>query len=83
MAGITSQIYHTYKPTWRSQNAHWDCYKQEDGTYKVRFWADRVESTEWVASDFLDMLAKVNDQRVAWEQHLDAIFADMLRVTKA
>lgn len=83
MASPDMQMHYTYRPSWRTQNAHWDCYKQEDGTYKVRFWADRVESTEWTAEDFTEVLAKVNVERLAWEREMDAIFAAMLQVTKA
>lgn len=61
------QMHYTYRPSRVPSNARWSAYRQSDGRYKVNFSADWVSSTEWVATDFRDLLLKIDNERIAYE----------------
>ena len=67
MAIPDTQIHHSYKPTWRTAHARWDCYLQADGTYKVRFIADWAPTTEWMAGGIVDLFELIKDEMRDWE----------------
>ena len=46
--------------------ARWHAEGQVNGSYRVDFTADRVESTHWVATDDQDLLAKVASEMAVW-----------------
>lgn len=51
---------------WRENNAWWDAKKNEDGTWRVHFHADRVPSDDWVVGNDAQLFEQIEKTHELW-----------------
>jgi hypothetical protein len=61
----------------RNNQAWWTAKREDNGTWKVHFHADFVSSTDWVAEDDADLMAKVAADMARWIEAVQARYEQL------